>query len=106
MAVYGVRTEELNAISFRHRFARRSHQVNIPPTVIAATMGHSLERHLQLYGRFAVTEQARFYDRVNGVMADPSPIIATVPTASPASNVVCSWRDELDAAVEIGATSG
>lgn len=76
------RAEQLSAYSFRHRFARCSHQATIAPADIAATMGHSLDRHLQLYARFATTELASAYGRANALLPVPSPLIVRVPITS------------------------
>ena len=98
------RAEELSVFSFRHRFARLSHQANIAPAAIAATMGHWLHRHLRLYGRFAAEELARVYDRVNGMVPTPSPMIVSVPTASLAQRNPSPSHHGLDAAAEVVTT--
>ena len=58
--------EELVPYTFRHRYAKRSHAMGIPIANIAASMGHTVQVHLQSYARFTPDATADLYAQANG----------------------------------------
>ena len=95
------RAEELSvipsAIALLAAAIRRRSPLPISPPPWAIR----LDRHLQLYGRFATTELARAYGRANEGGANPSRVIVSVPTASLAQRDPSPSRHGLDAAPEV-----
>lgn len=55
--------------SFRHRYSKESHANGIPIANIAASMGHSVEVHLDNYARFAPDGTVDIYAKANQVVA-------------------------------------
>ena len=53
--------------SFRHRYSKESHANGIPIANIAASMGHSVEVHLDNYARFAPDSTVDIYNKANAV---------------------------------------
>ena len=51
--------------SFRHRYSKESHANGIPIANIAASMGHSVEVHLDNYSRFAPDGTVDIYAKAN-----------------------------------------
>ena len=51
--------------SFRHRYSKESHANGIPIANIAASMGHSVEVHLDHYARFAPDGTVDIYAKAN-----------------------------------------
>ena len=51
--------------SFRHRYSKESHANGIPIANIAASMGHSVEVHLDNYARFAPDGTVDIYAKAN-----------------------------------------
>ncbi len=58
-------SEVLVPYTFRHRYAKASHQKNdpvIPLANIASAMGHTIPVHLENYARFTPDRTAELYD--------------------------------------------
>ena len=53
--------------SFRHRYSKESHANGIPIANIAASMGHSVEVHLDNYARFAPDGTVDIYAKANEI---------------------------------------
>ena len=51
--------------SFRHRYSKESHANGNPIANIAASMGHSVEVHLDNYARFAPDGTVDIYAKAN-----------------------------------------
>jgi integrase len=50
---YEARGEKLVLYSCRHAYAHRAHLIcDLPPKVVAAAMGHSVQTHLAAYSRW------------------------------------------------------
>ena len=58
-------SEQLTPYSFRHRYAKRSHAMNLPIANIAAAMGHTIEVHLGSYARFKPDATQDLYAAAN-----------------------------------------
>ena len=57
--------ETLTPYSFRHRYAKRSHAMNLPLANICAAMGHTIEVHLKSYARFKPDATQDLYAAAN-----------------------------------------
>ena len=57
--------EQLTPYSFRHRYAKGMHAVNLPLANIAEAMGHTIEVHLKSYARFKPNATAELIAAVN-----------------------------------------
>ena len=55
--------------SFRHRYSKESHANGIPIANIAASMGHSVEVHLDNYARFAPDGTVDIYAKANELVS-------------------------------------
>ena len=55
--------------TFRHRYAKATHDAGIPLTKIAAAMDHTREVHHQSYARFIPDGTADLYDKRNARIA-------------------------------------
>ncbi|QNJ03716.1 site-specific integrase [Synechococcus sp. PROS-U-1] len=58
-------SEQLTPYSFRHRYAKRSHAMNLPIANICAAMGHTIEVHLKSYARFKPDSTQDLYAAAN-----------------------------------------
>ena len=57
--------EQLTTYSFRHRYAKGMHAVNVPIATISEAMGHTIEVHLGSYARFKPNATADIIAAVN-----------------------------------------
>ena len=57
--------ETLTPYSLRHRYAKRSHAMNLPLANICAAMGHTIEVHLKSYARFKPDATQDLYSAAN-----------------------------------------
>ena len=60
--------ETLTPYSFRHRYAKRSHAMNLPLANICAAMGHTIEVHLKSYARFQPDSTHDLYAAANSTL--------------------------------------
>ena len=51
--------------SFRHRYAKESHEMGFPISNIAEAMGHTVEVHMDNYSRLAPDSTGEIYSKAN-----------------------------------------
>lgn len=62
--------ETLTPYSFSHRYAKRSHAMNLPLAMICAAMGQTIEGHLKSYARFKPDATQDLYAAANGIRVE------------------------------------